>query len=113
RAPGHAALEQVQLVGANVLGAEHLRRAAEVPGKAGDLADVGVDGAACVVAQAQVVGEGLAKRGHGGSPTGGKGNAEGEPRAYAEKDSAAAGRAAAMHHRRLSERRGANHRVAV
>jgi hypothetical protein len=79
RAPRHAALEQVQLVGANVVRTEHLRRAAEVPGKGGDLADVGVDGAACVVAQAQVVDEALSKRGHGASPRGEKENAQGEP----------------------------------
>src|SRR5689334_7842046 len=53
-----------------------------MPGKAGQLAHVGVEGAACVVAQAQVVDETLSKRGHGASPRLGK---EETPRANPQR----------------------------
>jgi hypothetical protein len=58
-------VQPVELVGADVLGAERFGGAAAVAGEVGDGADLGVDGTAGVVAQAQVVEEALAERGHG------------------------------------------------
>src|SRR5262249_26772037 len=68
-APRDAALQQVQLVGADVVGTEPFGRTAEMPGEGSHLADVGVDRSLGVIAQAQVVDEALSKRGHGASST--------------------------------------------
>jgi hypothetical protein len=59
-APGGALLQEVQLVLADVLGAELVGGASEVAGEADDGADVGADGARGVVAQPQVVDQALA-----------------------------------------------------
>src|SRR5262249_26781714 len=63
-APGQPTLEQVQLVGAHLIGAEQVGGTAEVPGEVGDVADVAVDGPGGVIAQAEVGDEALTKRSH-------------------------------------------------
>lgn len=63
-APGSLLLEEVELVQADVLGVESLRREAEVLGEASDVGDVSGDGARGEVAQLQVVSVALPKRRH-------------------------------------------------
>jgi hypothetical protein len=52
--------EQVELIGANLLGAELSRGAAEVAGEVDEVAQVGLLGAGAVVAEAEVIEEALA-----------------------------------------------------
>lgn len=63
-APGGALLEEVELILADVLGAELVGGAAAVAGEVGDGGDVGADGAGGVVAQAEVVDEPLTEGCH-------------------------------------------------
>jgi hypothetical protein len=70
-APGGAAhLEQVELVGADVVGAELVGGPAEVAGEAGHVLDVAGDGLGGVVAELEVLQQALAQRGHGGKAPG-------------------------------------------
>jgi hypothetical protein len=59
-------VDEVQLIGAEVLGAEVLGRSAEVAGKAGDAGSVGFERSGRVATEAKVVEITLAQRGHGG-----------------------------------------------
>jgi hypothetical protein len=52
-------LEQVELVGADFLGAELVGGAAEVAAEAEDVVEVGLQGAGAVVTQAEIVEEAL------------------------------------------------------
>ena len=63
-----ALLEQMDLVGPDLLGAERLGRAVEVPGEGADLLDVGQLGVDGEIANAHVLEHPLAKRCHGGAP---------------------------------------------
>ena len=63
-----ALFEQVDLVGADLLGAEHFGRAVEVPGEGADLLDVGLLGVDGEIANAHVLEHPLAQRCHGGAP---------------------------------------------
>ena len=63
--PGGLLFEQVELIVANVLGAESIRGTVEVPGEARDVVEVGLLGAGAVVTQAQVVEKALSQGIHG------------------------------------------------
>ena len=63
-----ALLDQMDLVGPNLLGAERLRRAVEVPGEGADLLDVSQLGVEGEIANAHVLEHPLAQRCHGGAP---------------------------------------------
>jgi hypothetical protein len=62
--PGRLLLDEVEQVGADVLGPEVLGRSAEVAGEGGDAVDVGPDGARRQVPEAHVLDHAAAQRGH-------------------------------------------------
>ena len=68
-APGDALFEQMQLKGADFLGAEVGGRASEVLGELGDVGHVAVDGAAGIVANLEIFRESATQRRHGTSST--------------------------------------------
>jgi hypothetical protein len=62
-------LEQVEQVGADVLGAEAVGRGVEVAGEVGDVPGVGADGLGGPVAEGHVLGHAAAQRGHSWLPS--------------------------------------------
>ncbi len=57
-------LDEVEQVGADVVGAEVLGRGAEVPREGGDAIHIGIDGAIREVPEAHVLDHATAQRGH-------------------------------------------------
>ena len=62
--PGGPLLDEVEEIGADVVGPEVLGRGAEVPREGGDAIDIGIDGAIREVPEAHVLDHATAQRGH-------------------------------------------------